>query len=168
MSDSIKTDTTNKQFFDMTGAPVNELPHRVQAGASAFVLNERGEVLLQKREDNGHWGMPGGRADPGESIAETCAREVWEETGFEVRVDRLIGVYSDPTQYNIGRYRDGAINQFVNVCFACTITGGAMRISDESTDIGFFPLDALPEPLLASHRVRIADAQAGQVAAFFR
>lgn len=168
MSDFIKNDSTHKQFFDMTGAPVNELPHRVQAGASAYVLNERGELLLQKREDNGHWGMPGGRADPGESIAETCAREVWEETGFEVRVDRLIGVYSDPTQYNIGRYRDGAVNQFVNLCFACTITGGAMQISDESTDIGFFSLHALPEPLLASHRIRIADAQAEQTPAFFR
>ncbi len=155
-------------FFDMTGAPVHEMPHRVQPGASAFVLNDKGELLLQKREDNGFWGMPGGRADPGESIATTCAREVWEETGFEVRVDRLIGVYSDPTQFNIGRYRDGAVNQFVNLCFACTITGGAICTSDESTDIGFFSLDALPEPLLESHRVRIADARVGQVAAFFR
>ena len=142
---------------------------KLGVGCSASVFDTtRQAMLLISRADNGRWAVPGGYMEPGEDFSEACAREVWEETGFEVSVDRLIGVYSDPTKFNIGRYRDGAVNQFVNLCFACTITSGAMCISDESTDIGFFSLDALPEPLLESHRVRIADARVGQVAAFFR
>ena len=158
----------HKQFYDATGTPLNEMPHKLAAGASAFVVDAQGRLLLQRRADNGYWGMPAGHADIGESIAETAVRETFEETGFVVRVDRLVGVYSDPTQFNVMRYPDGGITQFVNVCFVCTITGGKIKISDESTDIGFFPLDALPAPLLESHKVRIADAVANQVAAFFR
>ena len=148
-----------QHFFDSTGAPVG-MPGSVIPSAAAVIFNAAGELLLQKRADNGFWGLPGGRTDPGENISTTCAREVREETGLLVRVGRLIGVYSDPTMFNIGVYKDGNIVQYVNCLFACEITGGALQLSDESTDIGFFPLGALPEPLLASHRVRIADALA--------
>ena len=157
-----------KQFYDATGAPFDEMPHKLRAGATAFVLDAQGRVLLQKRADNGYWGMPAGHADIGESIAETAVRETFEETGFIVKVDRLVGVYSDPTRFSVMRYPDGGITQFVALCFACTITGGEMTISDESTDIGFFALDALPTPMLESHKLRIADALANQVAAFIR
>jgi 8-oxo-dGTP pyrophosphatase MutT (NUDIX family) len=162
------TPIPTKQFYDATGQPLNEMPHRIAASASAFVLDAQGRILLQKREDNGYWGMPAGHADVGESITETAMRETFEETGFVVRIDRLVGVYSDPTQFNVMRYPDGGITQFVNLCFACTIIGGEMQISDESTDIGFFALDALPQPMLESHKIRIADAAANQIAAFVR
>ena len=157
-----------KQYYDATGAPLNEMPHKLSPGAAAFVQDAQGRVLLQKRADNGYWGLPAGHADVGESISETAVRETFEETGFVVKVDRLVGVYSDPTLFNVMRYPDGGITQFVSVCFACTLMGGEMTLSDESTDIGFFALDALPSPLLESHRMRIADAVANQVAAFIR
>jgi ADP-ribose pyrophosphatase YjhB (NUDIX family) len=157
-----------KQFYDATGAPLNEMPHKLAAGASAFVLDAQGRVLLQRRADNGYWGLPAGHADIGESISETAVRETFEETGFVVRVDRLVGVYSDPAQFSVMRYPDGNITQFVSVCLACTLVGGEMTLSDESTDIGFFPLDALPTPMLESHKLRISDAAANQVAACIR
>ena len=167
-TDAHATDAHTKTFYDATGKKLDGPPMSLWPSASALVFDARGHLLLQKRADNGFWGLPGGRIDIGESIAETCVREVWEETGFEVAVERLVGVYSDPTQFQVGSYPDGNTVQYVNLCFVCHMTGGQMAVSDESTDIGFFALDALPTPLLESHKVRIQDAQANQAAAFIR
>jgi len=147
-------------LYDWTGAPLDRLPDRIQYGASAFILNECGHLLLQLRRDNRHWAMPGGRQDVGESITQTCLREVWEETGLHVRIKRLIGIYTDPTQYLIARYPGGDVVQICNVCFECEIIGGHIAISPESVDIGFYPLDALPGPMLLTHKIRIQDALA--------
>ncbi len=161
-------DLHTKTYYDATGKKLDGPPNALWPSACAVVFDANGALLLQKREDNGFWGLPGGRTDIGESIAETCVREVWEETGFEVAVERLVGVYSDPTQFHVGSYKDGNVVQYVNLCFVCLITGGEMAISDESTDIGFYALDALPMPILESHKIRIQDALANQVAAFIR
>lgn len=143
---------------DWTGAVVEKLPSTIQPGASAVVFNAQRQLLLQRRADNGHWAMPGGRLDPGEDI-QTCAiREVREETGLEVRIVRLVGVYSDPYQHMIARYPNGVVTQLLNLCFECEIVGGVLKLSDESTEIGFFDVAALPQPLLLTHSLRIADA----------
>jgi ADP-ribose pyrophosphatase YjhB (NUDIX family) len=148
----------NTLLRDWTGAVVTRRPQRIQYGASAFILNERGHLLLHLRCDNRHWALPGGRQDIGESIAQTCLREVREETGLHVRIKRLIGVYTDPTQFMIARYGDDEIVQMGNLCFECEITGGQLICSPESLEVGFFPLDALPQPLLLTHKIRIQDA----------
>jgi len=155
-------------LYDWTGAPLDRLPDRIQYGASAFILNERGYLLLQMRQDNRHWAMPGGRQDIGESIAQTCLREVWEETGLRVRIKRLIGVYTDPTQYLIARYPGGDVVQICSMCFECEIIGGQITISPESVEIGFYPLDALPQPMLLTHKIRIQDALAQSGHPFIR
>ncbi len=152
------TQNVSSLYLDWTGQPVVTFPQKITPGASAFVLNDKGELLLQKRSDNGHWCMPGGRMDPGESIAQTCVREVWEETGLRVRVVRLIGVYSDPRDYAIATYPDGNANQLLSLNFECEITGGELTLSDEGTELGFYPLDALPQPMLLTHKIRIEDA----------
>jgi ADP-ribose pyrophosphatase YjhB (NUDIX family) len=148
---------------DWTGAIVTSTPTRIQVGTSAYVLNQAGQLLLQKREDNSHWAMPGGRLDAGEDLRACALREVFEETGLRVEIKRLIGVYSDPQQFMIASYSDGVV-QMVNVCFECEVTGGELALSHESTDIGFFDLDALPEPMLLTHTIRIADARAASAA----
>ncbi|BCX05114.1 MAG: putative MutT/NUDIX-like protein [Candidatus Roseilinea sp.] len=155
-------------LYDWTGALLDRPPDRIQYGASAFILNEQGHLLLQLRCDNRHWAMPGGRQDVGESITQTCVREVWEETGLHVRVKRLIGIYTDPTQFLVARYPSGEVVQICNVCFECEIVGGQIALSDESADIGFYPLDALPEPLLLTHKIRIQDALAYAPSPFVR
>lgn len=134
------------------------MPQRVRASVSAFVRDAQGRVLLHRRADNGFWALPGGGVELGESVIEACVREVREETGLEVRVERLIGVYSDPRAYAVATYPNGEVTQFVNLCFACAIVGGELTCSPESTEIGFFALDALPQPLLPAHRLRIEDA----------
>ena len=69
----------------------------LRVGASALIFDEaREKILMTQRSDNGRWCLPGGGMDPGESASETCIREVMEETGLQIRVTRLIGVYTTP------------------------------------------------------------------------
>ena len=82
----------------------------------AVIFDPTGQcVLLTRRSDNGRWCLPGGAMDPGESAAECCAREVLEETGLVVRVDRLVGVYSTP--HRIVEYADGNQRQALTLIF---------------------------------------------------
>ncbi|MCS6774655.1 MAG: NUDIX domain-containing protein [Anaerolineae bacterium] len=145
-------------WIDWTGQPVLEPLRTIRPGASAVVFDGEGRLLLHQRADNQHWALPGGGMDPGETIAQTCLREVREETGLEVAIVRLIGIYSDPAQYAIARYPTGELHQILNVCFECRVIGGSLRLSAESIQVGFFDPSALPQPLLLPHRVRIQDA----------
>jgi ADP-ribose pyrophosphatase YjhB (NUDIX family) len=62
-------------------------------GVDALVRNPAGEILLVKRRDNGHWCMPGGFAEIGETPAEAALRELWEEAGLRGEVTRLLGIF---------------------------------------------------------------------------
>ncbi len=147
-------------YGDRIGAQAN-----LVAGACAAVFDaERRKVLLTRRTDNGRWCLPGGHMEAGESIVETCVREVREETGLEVRVVRLIGVYSTP--HRIIEYADGKRYQFVSLHFEAEITGGALSLSDETTGYGFYSQDEIASmDVMEHHLERIADAFAGQSAA---
>jgi len=122
----------------------------------------RRELLLMRRSDNGHWGLPGGYVEPGESVSEAVAREVLEETGVAIRPGRLVGVYSDPAR-QVVEYPDGRRVQAVNLCFEALPVGepGRPTTPHETLATGYFPHDALPEPFVPIHAVRVADAAAG-------
>ena len=78
----------------------------LRVGASALIYDKaRERILMTQREDNSRWCLPGGGMEPGESAAETCVREVAEETGLEVEVTRLVGIYTSP--HMIIEYSDG-------------------------------------------------------------
>lgn len=139
----------------------------VRPSVSAVVFDRSRRLLLQQRSDGGQWGLPGGSVEIGESVAEAVCREVEEETGLVVAVRRLVGVYSDP-RLQVIRYPDGTVWHYVNVCFECVVRGGEPRTSDETLDLKFFPLRALPRTLLVNHRRRIRDALARRSAAFIR
>jgi len=116
------------------------------------------EILLMQRSDNGQWGLPGGHVEPGESVAAAVAREVQEETGWRIAVDHLIGVYSDPARQVID-YGGGDRVHSVNLCFAArALAPGEPTTPEESLDQGFFSSDALPEPFVPIHAIRVADA----------
>ena len=140
----------------------------VQFGCSAFVTAESGtKVLLTRRTDNGRWCLPGGRMDPGESAAETCAREVLEETGLSVEVVRLIGLYSSP--HVIIAYADGNRRQIVAAHFLVRVVGGALQLSDETTAYGYFSRKEIAEmDVMEHHAERIADSFAMQEGAYIR
>jgi ADP-ribose pyrophosphatase YjhB (NUDIX family) len=138
-------------------------PHEVRLSVSAVVWRDatRRELLLMQRSDNAHWGLPGGYMEPGESVDVATAREVREETGVQVEVGRLVGVYSDPA-IQVIEYPDGRRVQAVNLCFEAAPVGvGVATTPDEVLATGYFAVDALPEPLVPIHRVRIEDAVAG-------
>jgi ADP-ribose pyrophosphatase YjhB (NUDIX family) len=78
-------------------------------GSSAIVVDHRNQILLQRRTDSGNWALPGGAMDIGETLAESVIREVKEETGFDVRIERIVGIYSDPG--HVFAYDDGGVRQ---------------------------------------------------------
>lgn len=139
----------------------------IRASVSAVVLHD-GRLLLQQRADSGQWGLPGGSVEVGETVAAATAREVWEETGFEVEVGRLIGVYSDP-RFQTVRYPDGRVWHYVNLCFAGELRGGEARPAPgESLAVGWFAPDTLPRDFVAPHRRRVEDALSGLAGPFIR
>ncbi len=130
---------------------------QIRPSVSAVILNERGKLLLQRRSDNGQWGLPGGSVEIGESVTEAIQREVEEETGLYVEVVRIVGVYSDP-KLQVVRYPEGRVVHFINTCFECRIVGGQLRTCLETLELGYFEPGALPQLLVPLHRVRITDA----------
>lgn len=129
-------------------------PNSLVVAASAVVVDAEGKLLLHRRSDNARWSIPGGAMELGESIAHTAIREVREETGFEVEIDRLVGIYSDPGF--IVAYSDGEVRQQFSVCFACRVVGGQRATSDESLEVAFFPAEEVAElPMGQAIRMRI-------------
>lgn len=121
-----------KDYYDDPKAPA---PNSIVAAASAIVTNSEGEILLHRRTDNDLWALPGGGMELGESIADTVAREVHEETGIKVKPGYIVAVYSDPK--HVFAYSNGEVRQEFSVCIACEMVGGELRISDESKEIKF-------------------------------
>ncbi len=139
----------------------------LRVSATAFIRDEAGRVLLQQRSDNGFWNLPGGGLELGESVAQACVREVREETGLEVEIVRLIGVYSAP-EITTMSYPDGRVIQYVTSLFECKVIGGKLELDAESLALEWFDPLELPEPFSPNHVSRLQDALAGQVAAFWR
>jgi len=138
---------------------------RLAVGCSASVFDATGQrVLLGQRADSSRWGPPGGYMEPGESITEACAREVWEETGLEVRVTRLVGVYTTP--HLLVEYPDGNRWQLVVLHFEAEVVGGEPLAGDEMVAVGYFAAGEVERlPMSDLDRRRIVDGFARQVGA---
>src|SRR5215210_810981 len=127
-------------------------------GCSAVIFDDtRSKILLTRRTDNGRWCLPGGQMEAGENVEEACAREVQEETGLEVEVGHLIGVYSSPDR--VIEYAGGNRYHVVGLCFECRITAGVLGLSDETTEVGYYSLAEIEQmDLMEHHRERLSDA----------
>ena len=141
---------------------------RLSVGCAAAIFDEAQErLLLTRRTDNARWCLPGGRMESGESAAACCAREIIEETGLVEEVGRLIGVYTSPNW--LVAYADGNRYQLVSFCFEARIVGGALRLSDETLEYGYFSWQEVEQvDVIENHRERIADAFAGNITTFVR
>jgi 8-oxo-dGTP diphosphatase len=132
-------------------------------GATAVVIDGAGRLLLGQRADNGRWALPGGAVDPGEQPAEAVVREVYEETGVHVAVERLAGVV-----LRQARYANGDVCQYMSVWFRCRATGGTARVNDEeSLGVGGYHHDDLPAERDAVDRLRIDTALDDSAPAWF-
>ena len=105
-----------------------------------FVLNEKDEILLAKESVDGKWTIPGGWADIGSTPSEIAKKEIWEETGLEVKVARLLAVYDKqvhphpPEPYYIYK-----------LIFLCQITGGELKPGFDMLGADFFLMNELPD-----------------------
>ncbi|MCD2186562.1 NUDIX domain-containing protein [Actinomycetospora soli] len=145
-------------FFDDPAAPraTTRIP-----GASAAVRDEQGRLLLIRREDTGTWALPGGIFELDETIAQCAVRETREETGVEIEVTGLVGIYTDPRHVTL--LDDGRAIQPLGVCFHARPVGGEARADGvETTAVAWVEPDRLDEyALFSNHRQRIADALHG-------
>lgn len=116
----------------------------------AIILEEESIVLVKRQNQPfaGMWALPGGFVEYGETVEDAARREVAEETGLAVKIEKLAGVYSDP-----GRDPRG---HTVSVVFLCKNVGGKMKADSDAADVGVFPLAKLP-PLAFDHKKIIED-----------
>ena len=116
------------------------------------VVRRGGELLLVRRSDTGEWAPVTGIVDPGEDPGVTARREVLEEAGVTVTVDRLAWVQALPRTTHV----NGDLARYLDHTFSCTYVSGDARVGDdESTEVGWFRVGDLP-PLSPSFRDRIA------------
>jgi ADP-ribose pyrophosphatase YjhB (NUDIX family) len=141
---------------------------KLMVGCSAVLFDEKREkILLTRRNDNGRWCLPGGQMERGESLSETCIREVEEETSLQVWITRLIGVYSTP--HRLLEYADGNRYHLVSCSFEVKLLGGTLTTSNETTDFGYFSAAEIAAMDVMEHHLgRIADAFNGQEATFIK
>jgi mutator protein MutT len=122
--------------------------------AGGCIFNEKGEVLLQKRADCNKWGFPGGAVELGETPEMAAKREVKEETGLDIEVQKLIGIYTDSDVV----YPNGDKAHSICICYEMKIIGGVLVCDkDETLELKFFSLDDMPELFCKQHEELLKD-----------
>ncbi len=122
------------------------MKNKFTIGVFGIIKDENNNVLLVLRNDSNLWTLPGGGLKEGESPWQGVIREIKEETGYDVEVIRLIGVYSKPKK-----------NEIV-LLFKCKIIGGKMRLNEEAKDIRYFSPKEIPENTIPKQAERIKDS----------
>lgn len=140
-----------EDFFDDPNAPA---PNSLVPSVTAVVVRD-GELLLIHKRDNDLWALPGGAIDVGESAAHAAIRETAEETGVDVEIDGLVGIYTTPR--HVMRYDDGEVRQQFSLCFRATATGGDLeRQESEVKAVRWVPIDDIDDLTIhPSMRLRI-------------
>ena len=114
----------------------------------AAIYNDSGKVLLQRRSDRRTWGFPGGAMELGESISETAKREIKEETGLDIKLERLIGIYSDYSD----EYPNGDSAQPIVIFFLGKVISGKLSVDDNETlELKYFGKDEMPQLVNKQH-----------------
>ena len=135
---SAKTDISVDKVYDLFCSETGYQTPKIDTRAAVFVNDK----ILLVHENNGTWSLPGGWCDVDQSIASNTEKEVSEETGFKVTPEKIIAV-QDWRKHNVTNYAYGVIKIFVQ----CKYESGKFTDNIETTEIGFFGKDEIPENL---------------------
>ena len=125
-------------YFNDPNAPK---ANSIVPSVTAIVPNDQGKLLLVHKTDNDLWALPGGAMDVGESMADTVVREVKEETGIDVEVTGVVGIYTNPN--HVMAYDDGEVRQQCSICFTTRPLGGRLATSSETSEVAWVAPDQL-------------------------
>lgn len=137
------------------------MPNYELFGAQGLIYEKRQVVLVRRRTDN-LWAIPGGNIEEGETPESAAIREVKEETGLDVQIVDLIGVYRRPLKEAFGKKGDETR------VYLCREIGGIFTINNEVSEIRRFNVNKLPDNLTAHHKQRIVDARYCRGKPFYR
>lgn len=141
-------------YYDDPAAPA---ANSLVVAVATVVRDESGRVLMIERTDNGLWAVPGGAQDVGESTREAAVREAFEETGIEIEVTDVVGIYSDPR--HVIAYDDGEVRQEFSIVFHARPVGGQLRTSSESRRVHWVEPERIEDlKIHSSMRLRIQHA----------
>lgn len=121
-------------------------PPRHSVSVAAAVIHDDGRILAIRRRDNGHWEPPGGILELDETIEDGLTREVKEETGLTVKIDRLSGVYKNMTR------------GIVALVFRCHAVNGNVQHTPEASEVAWLTPDEVRERMTEAFAVRLLDA----------
>ncbi len=125
-------------YWDDPDAPK---PTSRKPSASVIVRNSAGDLLLLRRPDSGRWTIPTGGLKKNETLTQCAVRECREETGLDIEITSLAGVFSDPR--HVVAFADGEVRQPVNACFAGRVIGGNLTTTDEASEVAWVPTAGL-------------------------
>jgi ADP-ribose pyrophosphatase YjhB (NUDIX family) len=117
--------------------PAAPKPTSRKPSASVIVRNSLGDLLLLRRPDSGRWTIPTGGLKRNETLTQCAVRECREETGLDIEITGLVGVFSDPA--HVIAYAGGEVRQPVNACFFGRSIGGNLTTGDEASEIAWVP-----------------------------
>jgi ADP-ribose pyrophosphatase YjhB (NUDIX family) len=128
---------------DYWADPAAPRPTSRKPSASVIVRNGAGDLLLLRRPDSGRWTIPTGGLKKNETLTQCAVRECHEETGLDVELTSLVGVFSDPRHVIV--YAGGAVRQPVNTCFSARVIGGQLTTTDEASEVAWVPVAELED-----------------------
>jgi ADP-ribose pyrophosphatase YjhB (NUDIX family) len=130
---AVPDEVIRKRFLDELGYITPKV------GTDAAIFNEQGGILLMQRADGSGWCLPCGFVEPNEAPAEGIIREVREETGLEVRVIRLVGVFTRKPSAQMGPHT------IISIVHLCEVVGGQLETSAEGQALEYWSIDKMKE-----------------------
>ncbi len=137
---AIETISENAEIIFDHNIYIHDVYATPNVSVRVLVFNDEGKLLMVKEKQYGRWAVPGGWCDVFESSSESGQKEVKQEAGLDVKIDRILGVFQRE------RYKDypTLVSEYVHY-YCASILGGELKHNHETLDVGFFDINELPE-----------------------